>query len=399
MKKIIFLSLGFPDVTVSTHLYTDLMHEFLKHGHDVLVMAPSFDNKKKTEQVIESGMKIIRVPTVGVYGNNKFIKGFSNILLPYQYKMALKKFKVDLDFDLVIMPTPPITLIDLAQWIKKKSKAKLYLILRDIFPQNAIDLKMMKANGMIHRYFRKKEIKVYNLADKIGCMSPANITYLKKHNLNLDDDKLHLLPNWENLQNLNSAVSEAEIRKKYELENKLIAIFGGSMGIPQQVENIIELARKCIHLNDLVFLLIGRGTEYEKISKMVTDLKLTNVILKKALPKPEYFELLRISDIGLISLNKDFTIPNFPSRVNSYYGLKIPILASVDENTDFGVIQEAIGCGLYSKAGDTEAFMKNLLILYGDKKLRQQMGQKGYDYKLKNLLANNAYETIKTNIF
>ncbi|MFC2148545.1 glycosyltransferase family 4 protein [Bacteroidota bacterium] len=397
MKKVIFIALDFPDIKKTTHLYSDLMHEFLKNGHDVFVIAPVSD-KKDSEIVIESGIKVLRVPTLKLFGKSKIVKGLSNLLLPFQYKKALKKHKVTLDFDLILMPTPPITLIDVGLWIKKKSKGKLYLILRDIFPQNAVDLKMMKPNGLIHSYFRKKEIQLYQGSDSIGCMSPANVEYVKQHNPNMDFNKLHLLPNWENLHEVQEIEDEQSIREEYGLRDKIVAIFGGNIGLPQKIENIISLANICQELDDLVFFIVGRGTEKKKIAAMVESLNLKNVVLRDGLLRSDYNKILRLADIGLISLSEDFTIPNFPSKVTAYYCLKKPVLASVDINTDFGIIQEKIKCGFWSEAGDTEAFKENLLKLYNSKQLRQELGQNGYNYMVNNLLPSHAYNIICAHI-
>mgnify|MGYP003652122694 CR=1 FL=1 len=360
MQKVLYISLGFVDVQETTSLYSDLIHEFSTKGHDVLVLATHFHGDGESRMVVESGIKILRVPISGLFSKNKYIKGLSNILLPFLYKRALKKLKISLDFDLILMATPPITLLNLALWVKKKSKAKLYLILRDIFPQNAIDLKIMKPNGFIYNYFRKKEIALYDLADKIGCMSPANITYIENHNPKVDKTKLHLLPNWENLHEKDENLDEDEFRAKNGLSDKIVAIYGGNIGLPQRMENIIELAQKCSELEDLVFLIIGFGTEREKISDLIKSLNLKNVVFKESLPKPEYNKFIQIADIGLISLNQDFTIPNFPSKATSYYSLRKPILASVDLNTDFGIIQEEIGAGFWSEAGDVVS-LKNCI--------------------------------------
>ena len=212
MKKVLFIGLSYPNVKDNTHLYTDLMQEFQCRGHEVLVIAPDEELiRKKSEIAIEGGIKILRVPTFSLFGTGKIIKGISNILLSYQFKKAFKKHKLSSNFDLIILPTPPITLIDFAFWLKNKSKAKLYLILRDIFPQNAVDLKMMTKGGLIYTYFRKKEIKLYEQADKIGCMSPANVDYVKKHNEYLNFSKVHLLPNWENLYALDRNIDEEKL--------------------------------------------------------------------------------------------------------------------------------------------------------------------------------------------
>src|SRR5690606_35174172 len=142
MKKIIFLALGFPNVENSTNIWTDLISEFKDQGHEVLVLAPA-ETDKEIGLRIEGGVKVLRISTLKLFNTGKIKKGIANVLLPYQYKNALRKYKIELDFDLILMPTPPITLTKVAKWLKKKSKAKMYLILRDIFPQNAVDLKMM----------------------------------------------------------------------------------------------------------------------------------------------------------------------------------------------------------------------------------------------------------------
>ena len=393
MKKIIFLALGFPDVAKYTNLYTDLIHEFHQNGHDVLVLAPA-ENSKDTGLRLEGGVSVLRVATLPLFNVGTLKKGLANLLLSWQYKKALKKNKITLDFDLILMPTPPITLTPTAKWVKNKSGAKLYLILRDIFPQNAVDLKMMDGNGAIHTFFRKKEKELYNVADYMGCMSPANINYIKKHNTDVAPSKLHLLPNWENLPNYKEGKSSEVLLNKYKLKDKFIVIFGGNIGKPQKMENIILLAKECQDFSEIVFFIIGTGTEKQKLTNLVQEEKLANVILEDKIPKTDYNDLLRLSDVGLISLSEDFTIPNFPSKVLSYFGNKKPVLASVDLNTDFGTILEEVKAGYWAAAGDTKDLKKKLLLIYHDASLRAQMGENGYAYMKENLLPDKAYKTI-----
>lgn len=396
-KKIIFLALGFPNIAKYTNLYTDLIHEFHKNGHEILVLAPA-DSDDEVGERIEGGVKVIRVKTLPLFNVGAVKKGIANLLLSYQYKKAIKKHKVVLDFDVVLMPTPPITLTAVANWVKKKSNAKLYLILRDIFPQNAIDLKMLSENGIIHAIFRKKERELYQLADSIGCMSPANVDYIIRHNPEMDHSKLHLLPNWEHLPNYSEAVATEELSVKYNLTDKFVLIFGGNIGKPQKLENIIALAKECLDLPAIVFFIIGTGTEKQLLIDLIKKEKLTNVILEDKIPKKDYNQLLRLADVGLISLHEDFTIPNFPSKVLSYFGNKIPVLASVDINTDFGTILEEINAGYWAEAGKTEALKAKLLHLYQDAELRKIMGENGYAYMKANLQPEKAYHTVISEI-
>ena len=155
--RVLFLALTFPKIGQSSNLYTDLMEEFRDQGHDVFVIAPTVDSRIGLQN--EKGLNIIRVKTLPLLNVNPIRKGIANVLLSFQYKKAIKKHFQESEIDLIVMPTPPISLIDVASWLKKKYNSKLYLILRDIFPQNAVDLKMMTKGGFIYNFFRKKEKK------------------------------------------------------------------------------------------------------------------------------------------------------------------------------------------------------------------------------------------------
>ncbi len=395
--KIIYLALGYPDIKKTTNLYTDLISEFHKNGNEILVVAPTLERDKIGIKK-EGGIDVLRVKSLKLFNTNLLVKGLANILLPFHYKKALKKHVKDFDFDLILMPTPPITLVKVIEWLRKKTNAKTYLILRDIFPQNAIDLKMMKENGLIHKFFRKKELKLYAACDEVGCMSKANVDYVIKHNPKMDHSKLHILPNWENLPTYKEVDDNNEIKKNYGIENKLVIIFGGNIGKPQRMENIIKLAKECIDIKDMVFFIIGSGSERANLENMIASENLKNVILRNQIPRSDYNKLLQIADIGLISLNQDFTIPNFPSKVLSYFSLKIPVLASIDVNTDFGEFIENINAGIWSEAGDVILLKNNLMKLYNDKNLRKEMGQNGHDYMKENLLPSDAYSIIISHV-
>ncbi len=393
MKRIVFLALGYPDVRKSTILYTDLMQEFAKQGHEVLVVAPAIQ-KNDYGCRIEGNVNVLRVRTLPLFKVGPIKKGIANMLLPLQYKKAIKKHSNKFDYDLIIMPTPPITLVKVASWIKRKSEGKIYLILRDIFPQNAVDLRMMKENGFLHRFFRKQEHLLYKVSDAIGCMSEANVSYVQKHNPEVPPEKLHLLPNWEKIPEPLSEIEKSEVVEKYDLNNKFVAIFGGNLGRPQKLENIVELAKNCIEYKDILFLILGSGTEEGKLRGLISKFDLSNMLLINRLPKKEYIQVLAAADVGLISLSEDFTIPNFPSKVLTYFGLKKPVLASLDLSTDFGQMLEKTKSGLWSEAGNTMDFKKNLEYLYNNQAERELMGENGYEYMSSHLTPDIAYKTI-----
>lgn len=391
--KVIFLALAFPKMDKSKYLYTQLVSQFHENGHDITVVAPMYDEVTSGLQV-EEGIKVIRVRTMKLFGVGLIAKGIANVLLPYQYKKALKDNKIGFDFDLIITPTPPITLYGVAAWLKQKSKGKIYLILRDIFPQNAVDLDMLKKGGLIHSYFSRKEKMLYAKSDAIGCMSQGNIDFIKKHNPEVSGKKLHLLPNWGDLVPLVSKSEIADLRKKENLENKFVVIFGGNIGLPQKLENIVDLAIACQDEKEILFLIMGSGNERQNLENLVASKKIKNLWLRDGLPQKEYMKWVQMADVGLISLSEKFTIPNIPSKSLSYYNTKTPILASVDSNTDFGVILEDQEVGVWSEAGQTEALKDKLMSLYNNPELRSQMGENGYQYMKEELSSEKAYQTI-----
>jgi len=390
--KVLFLMIAYPDVAKNTNMYTDLTTEFQKNGHEVYVAAP--DNNS-TGIFTEGNIRVLRIKTFPLFNISVIRKGIANVLLPFQYKRAIIKYFNNIRFDLVVTPTPPITFIGTVVFFKNKYGSRIYLILRDIFPQNAKDLGLIKSN-FVFSFFRNKEKKMYQIADSIGCMSQKNIDYVHSHNPNVDPKKLHLLPNWTRV--IEKSSTRQDIKSMYNLNNKFVAIFAGNFGIPQKIEFLIEVAEIIEEKKDILFLLIGEGTEKNKIKKMVFDKDLKNIRILDQLPRKEYLELLNECDIGLVNLSEKFTIPNIPSRTLSYWSAKLPVLAAIDKNTDYGETLNRCKGGLWSVTGNKEAYIANLLMFYNNPELRKLMGENGYKHLIHELNPERAYKTILSRI-
>lgn len=390
--NVLFLMFVFPDLGKSFNMYTSLAREFHKRGHKVTVIAPSEPGGVSSFQ-LEEGINILRVRSMPLKNVGTIYKGLSNLLLPRQYQKAIKRNLKEEHFNLIVTATPPITFAGLADSLKRKYNAKVYLILRDIFPQNAVDLGFFRKGGLLHRYFRSKEKRLYRIADQIGCMSPANIRYVIEHNKDFNPKKLHELKNFQQ-PFFDTKTPKQEIREKYSLDNKFVIVFGGNMGKPQGLENVIELAKRSSKFRNVLFLLLGEGVMMENLKKEIRQSELKNIRIINTIPKHEYQLLLGVCDVGLISLNERFTVPNIPSKTLDYFNVGLPILASVDKATDYNQILEEIGAGLWSYAGDHDDLMKNFERLYYDSELRKKMTQNGRAYFLENLTPDIAYQTI-----
>lgn len=392
--KILFLTM-FRIVEISDrNLYTDLLREFIRLGHEVYVATPSERRYKDKHLITEGdGYKILHVKTLNLQKTNLIEKGLGILLLEYQYKRAISKQWRDTEFDLILYSTPPITLNKVIEWQKKKG-AITYLMLKDIFPQNAVDLGIIKKHSFLWKEFARKEQHLYELSDYIGCMSPANCQYLISNYSFLSEDKIEVCPNCIE-PNLKPGDRMVKTKSAALFENNYpICLYGGNIGKPQGIDFIINVLDNIIG-EKVNFCIVGSGTESHKLNKWITehpDVK--NVIISESLPKKDYDLLVSKADIGLIFLDNRFTIPNFPSRLLSYLESKIPVLIATDKHCDMGQIAEENSFGYWCESGDIQGFMNNLKRLISDPELRHEMGENGYRYLLDNYTVDRAAKIV-----
>jgi len=280
----------------------------------------------------------------------------------------------------------------------KKFKAKSYLMMKDIFPQNGVDIGLYGKTNPIFLYFRHHEKKLYKTSSKIGCMSLGNIDYLLEHNKYLTNDKLELFQNTVKI-NPHSKLSyekKMKMREKYGLDkDDVVAIFGGNFGKPQGLDFLLDVIDAYKNDKRLKFILIGRGTEKNRIFSKIKEKEYKNVFTYDYIPRKDYEDLTRACDIGLIFLDKRFTIPNYPSKTLSYFECSLPIMAAIDKNTDYGRMLEDTKSGFWVENGDLKAFENKFDKLIGDRKLRQMMGKNGRRYFEKNCDVENSVKKIE----
>ena len=190
-------------------------------------------------------------------------------------------------------------------------------------------------------------------------MSQANVEYLLAHNPEIPPEKVHVNPNSIRPTPADSIQPNKELLKKYGIpESSLKLIYGGNLGKPQGIDFMLDVLKALSSQKDVFTLIVGDGTEYNKIAHFLEVQKISNARLIKSLPKDQYLALLRTMDVGLIFLDHRFTIPNFPSRLLDYLDASLPVIAAVDSATDIGKIIYQSGTGLYCESDDVNAFLQ-----------------------------------------
>ncbi|MCI1134691.1 glycosyltransferase [Enterococcus gallinarum] len=241
--KVLFLTISTITDIKQPGIYTDLLRQFIENNHSVsIITAKQKREGGKTELIDEENLRILRVRTGNITKTKPIEKAISQMLLENQYIEAIKKFFKNEKFDIVLYATPPITFEKVIRYVKKRDLAKSYLLLKDIFPQNAVDLNLIKKNDPIYHFFRRKERKLYQVSDYIGCMSQKNIDYLLSHN-SVNPTRVEINPNSIDVNNLAYSSSNRVgkkkklFRKKYGiLDSQTIYIYGGNLGKPQGLD-------------------------------------------------------------------------------------------------------------------------------------------------------------------
>lgn len=400
--NILFLSLLDFESLEEHNIYTDLLRKFVKKGNNVYVISPNERRKGKNTYLISKTNETILKLKIGNVQKTNFVeKGISTITLEGKYVKGIKKYFNDVKFDLVLYTTPPITLLKAVEFVKKRDGAKTYLMLKDIFPQNAVDIGILSNSGIkgvLHRYFRNKEKKLYRTSDYIGCMSLANADYIKKHNPAIEESKIEICPNC--MEPVNHGMTKEEkvhIRKQYDIPtDKLVFVYGGNLGKPQGITFMLECLKNTVDIENIYFLIVGSGTEYPVLEDCMKQKVLTNVKLIQYLPKEQYEKLVAACDVGMIFLDYKFTIPNFPSRLLSYMDAELPVLAVTDKNTDIRDVIEDYGFGWWCESKYVSDFRDTVMRIQLDDIIRK--GKRGKEYLLQNYTVNKVVQIIENHM-
>lgn len=394
--NVLFLTMN-PFTGIDMHnIYSDLMKEFIKHGHRPYIVTPRERKLKEPTALVDfDTYSILKVEIGNTSGVGLIEKGISTVTLSGKYYSAVKKYLGSVEFGLILYSTPPITLATPVKKLKKLFKCPTYLMLKDIFPQNAVDLGMFSAQSLVYKYFAAQERVLYQQSDRIGCMSAANVDFLKRHHPQIPADIIEICPNGIIPSELMDRTEDKKsLRRKYNIPaDSVIYLYGGNLGKPQAIDHLVACLKENKDRADCYFIICGNGSEFSLLERFVEEEKPANVQLISFLPKMEYDALVRGCDVGLIFLDKRFTIPNYPSRILSYMECAMPVIACTDQNTDIGTDALENGYGLWCESADPADF--TACVDKMNRSDRTAMGAAARAHLEKNFTAAVAYGRIE----
>lgn len=396
--NIIYLTLRFAGLK-QRGIYPDLINELALNGHKITVVVAE-EKKNINETKLEKyndNVEILRVKVGDQFGVNFIKKGITTLKIQPLLKKAISKYLSDRNYDLVLYSTPPVTFANVVEYCKHKYQCKSYLMLKDIFPQNGVDIGLFKENGIIYKFFKKKEEKLYINSDFIGCMSKKNVEYILQNNPHLCKEKVELFPNTIKVpsNSYNTKESKNLYRKKYNIDDdKVVFVFGGNLGKPQGIDFLLNSIKELQDYTKAYFLIIGKGSEKNKVKEHLKGLK--NARFIEYLPKDDYEQLIDECDIGLVLLDNRFTIPNYPSRMLSYMTMSMPMVAATDKNTDVReLLENEANCGLWCSSDDINEFIKCIKKISEDSNLRKTLGENGRKYLENNFDVSRSLKILE----
>jgi len=367
----------------------ELAEELRDRGHKVTV-ATSYPyhnlsgNEKSFhfEKVsVENGIEVVRIKTLPSHGVGYLLRGISQLLLPYVFLYHLKRI-IKHRVDVVIVYSPPLTLAITGGKVKKMNGARYILNVQDLFPQNAIDLGILK-NKFLIAMFERIERNVYTRADAIAVHSEGNRKFLIEKK-GVPSQKISTVHNWIDVEAFKNVQRTGIFRKRYRLENKFIFLFAGVIGPSQGLDFIIRVAKRLGDFPDICFLIVGDGIESERIKRLAERYRIENVYFKPFVSKEEYPLLVRDADVGLVSLSSKNKTPVVPGKILGYMAASLPVLAFLNKESDGHLIIKTAGCGYSAVSDDEENACDIIRTIYNEREKIHCYGENGFKYVVSN---------------
>ena len=378
-----------PEIRSTSQILYDLVRELKKRGYEVSVITTkprynlsSEDSGKKYKLITEeNGVKVIRIDTPSIHKVNYLKRGVVTLMLPLIFYRAIKK-EVKERPDVIFVYSPPLTLGLSGVWAKRYFSSKLIFNVQDIFPQNAVDLGILKS-PLIIKFFELIEKWIYRRADIISVHSEGNKQFLLNRE-NQSGEKIRIVYNWIDLSRFKNVSINRDFRTEYGLESKFVILFAGVLGPSQGLYNIIDIAKKIEEKDRIHFLFVGDGSEKERLEEKVNSENIKNVSFYPFVDKDIYPELLKSVDVGLVSLSSKNKTPVVPGKLLGYMAAELPILAVLNKESDGHDIIKKAGCGFSLIPEDKEGIINSILKLESDKELREKFGERGQTFAENN---------------
>ncbi len=358
MRVLLIVDCYLPEQKSSAILMHELAAELVSRGHEVTLLAPSSDLKTSCTVEQAGRFKVVRFRTGSIKNARLYVRAINEMLLSVTALWRSRSVITRERYDLAIFYSPSIFFGPLVAFLKRRWRIPTYLVLRDVFPDWAVQAGVFR-KGLAYFVFKLFEKLEYSIADRIGVETKDSVEYFRN---GAHLGKVELLRNWTRTDLILSPVDRS-FRSKLGLENKTVFLYGGNIGVAQDVDNIVRLAKRMEDLPDTHFLMIGSGSEVKRIQSLAAGGTAKNLTILPSVDQENYLSIIRQFDVGLISLDRRLQSFSTTGKLLGYLRCGLPVLASVNPGNELMDLLKQSGVGMCSWNGDDEEFFQNAVCL------------------------------------
>ena len=279
---------------------------------------------------------------------------------------------------LVLTNPPFLALICALLKIIKLGGPYIYLVF-DVYPDTAVNLGLLKDNGLICRIWERMNIFLLRHASVVivigRCMEDVIKQKAKKFGLKLDH-KLRHISIWSDDKLISSASdTKNPLRKKWGLEGKFIVGYFGNMGRFHDMQTIISAAKVLKSNKDICFLFVGEGHKKQLVIDYAAKHELQNCQFHTYVARDGLGHLMHLADVGLVSLLEGQEGLSVPSKTFGLMAAGIPIIAAMSDRSEIARIIHEENCGVLVKPNEKQILAESILGLYNDKDMLRQKGR------------------------
>lgn len=374
MKLLLIVDDYLPQSTkVAAKMMHELAIEFQINGHEVSVLTPIHSQKDSFSVNFIDGIKVLSFKSGKIKNIGKIKRAINETLLSFNAWKSARNYFSNNYYEGIIYYSPSIFWGLLVKKLREIWNCNSYLILRDIFPQWALDNGLIRKNSLILYYFKTFERINYKNAGAIGVMSPSNLQFFK--NTLKDISKFEVLYNWSKIPTVQKP--SGKFRKELNLENKVVLFYGGNIGHAQNISLLIDLSKQLMDMTNVHLLFVGTGDEVDYLISEKKKFNLSNITYLPPVNQNTYFELLNDFDIGLFSLHPDHKTHNFPGKILGYMSYSKPILGCVNYGNDLKDVINEANAGIIVDSNDISSFFLAAKSLIESESKRINMGKNG----------------------
>ena len=351
----------------------DLAQEFVLQGHELVVMVSSAGLDEPWAIEVIAGVQVLRISAPRTKDIGYLRRTFSEMWLPFAMLRGIRKSPFrDMKWDGVVWYSPSIFFGPLISALKRSSNCRGYLILRDIFPEWAVNMGLLR-RGTVYHAFKLVERYQYSVANTIGVQSPSNLGYLAEW-ATKPGRRLEVLRNWlAPAPNVGSSVSVAAT----PLLGRTIFVYAGNMGVAQGMDVFLNLAERVKNRQDIGFMFVGRGSEVPRLRRTVEQRALDNVVFHDEVDPREIPGLLAQCQIGLVALDPRHKTHNVPGKFLTYIQAGLPVLARLNPGNDLADLIEKESVGRAYIGDELSPLQALAEELVDDKAGRELMSSRG----------------------